>query len=62
MTPAERAKFTYDTIVAFGWQVVWRYPTPVPDDAWPKDIIQRELEKAFADGRASTRFNPVKDF
>lgn len=62
MTPAERAKLTYDTITAFGWQVTWCSQRPIPDDAWPKDIIQRELEKAFADGRASTRFNPVTPF
>jgi hypothetical protein len=62
MTPAERAKHLYDTITDFGWEVRWPHAKPVPDDAWPKDLIQKELEKAFADGRASTRFNPVSQF
>lgn len=62
MTPAERAKMLYDTITAYGWQVTWPHAKPIPDDAWPIDLIQRELEKAFADGRASTRFNPLPPF
>jgi hypothetical protein len=38
-----KAREVYRTIEAFGWDVTWRSSTPVPDDAWPIDVIARAL-------------------
>lgn len=46
MTPEARAKLCYDTIEAFGWEIRWARGVPIPDDAWPRDIIQREIVRA----------------
>ena len=46
MTPEQRARLAYQTIEAFGWSVVWKSEKPVPDDAWPIDIIRRQIEEA----------------
>ena len=42
----------YRTITAFGWDVSWKSDKPVPDDAWPIDIINRAIAAAVQAERA----------
>ena len=42
----------YRTITAFGWDVSWKSDKPVPDDAWPIDIINRAIAAAVLAERA----------
>jgi len=44
------AREVYRTIDAFGWRIDWPHDRPVPDDAWPIDIIARALRKAAERG------------
>jgi len=41
-----KAREVYRTIDAFGWRIDWPHDRPVPDDAWPIDIIAAALRKA----------------
>jgi hypothetical protein len=41
-------RLAYQTIAAFGWDISWKHDKPVPDDAWPIDIINRHIAKAVA--------------
>jgi len=41
-----QARQTYRTIVAFGWDIFWKHDKPVPDDAWPIDIIAAAIAAA----------------
>lgn len=40
------ARQVYGTIAAFGWETTWKHDKPVPDDAWPIDIIANGLRAA----------------
>ncbi len=53
MIPLERARLLYRTMEAFGWDVRWRSDNPIPDDAWPIDLMAKAIEKAEARGRAA---------
>lgn len=46
--PPDRARMAYQIIDAFGWQITWASDKPVPDDAWPIDIIRRQMEDEVA--------------
>jgi hypothetical protein len=41
-----KARAVFRTIEAFGWQITWTSSNPIPDDAWPIDIIARALLEA----------------
>lgn len=44
----ERAEACYSVIAAYGWRIDWPHKRPVPDDAWPIDIIERHMAAAVA--------------
>lgn len=50
MTDLERARLTYGVIRDFGWDVLWRSANPIPDDAWPIDILANALAAARREG------------
>jgi hypothetical protein len=39
----EAARRAYGLIESFGWNVSWYGKNPIPDDAWPIDIIARAI-------------------
>jgi len=39
----EKARQLYQLIVNFGWDISWKHDKPVPDDAWPIDLIRAAL-------------------
>lgn len=41
----EAGRRAFETIMAFGWDISWKAPQQVPDDAWPRDIIALALDK-----------------
>ena len=50
MTDLERARLVYRTIDAFGWDISWKSANPIPDDAWPIDIIAKAIAAARREG------------
>jgi hypothetical protein len=49
-SPEALARRVYATIVLFGWDISWKHDKPVPDDAWPIDIITRALDAFRREG------------
>ena len=50
MEAMAQARQVYRTIDAFGWDISWKHDKPVPDDAWPIDIIARALDRFRREG------------
>jgi len=38
----------YEMIAGVGWRISWRDATPVPDDAWPIDILNKMIKAQIA--------------
>ena len=55
MTDLERARLTYGVIRDFGWDVLWRSDNPIPDDAWPIDIVAQALAAGRQEGAEEMR-------
>ena len=60
MTLAERARLAYQTIDAFGWDIRWKHDRAVPDDAWPRDIIERHMRDAVNAAPAAVMYEALK--
>lgn len=45
----DHAKFAYDLICAHGWRVTWPHTVPPPQNGWPIDIIQQQMEELLKD-------------
>lgn len=57
-----RARATYDTIVSFDWSITWTSENPIPDDAWPIDIIRRAITAAREAGQVDGLRAALSDF
>jgi hypothetical protein len=42
--PADRARLAYQSIETLGWRIEWSHKKPVPDDAWPIDLIRKQID------------------
>jgi hypothetical protein len=45
----------YRLIAAYGWEITWPRVKPVPDEAWPIDIINREVAALLDAARREER-------
>ena len=41
-----KARNVYLLMDTFGWSIQWTKDRPIPDDAWPIDIIAKALKEA----------------
>jgi hypothetical protein len=41
----------FNLMTAYGWHIVWPNQRPVPDDAWPIDLINAEVAAQVAAAR-----------